>query len=432
VIGDGLYSLALRVVGLGSAFLLGVVLARALGAAEFGVYGLVTSVAAVMVQICLLGTPQLAVRELAVHSARQEWGDVRRLMRSFGRAVAVVSVVLFVLSLIAAMILRPGDRSIALYAMTGAFLTAALSAVALMAAELRGLGQMVRGQFMDIVGRPTGAYLIIGALLIASVKLTALDALLVQLGVAIAAALVSWAWLRQAVPAAPPVAAGGGWLSAAVPLGIVDVLSQFDGTYGLILVSWLGSAIELGIYRVAMGAAVLLAMPVTILHIVLAPRVARLFRLGELNELRALLPRVSLMMCMVLAPLLIVLIVFGRPMVTLVFGAEYADSATPLWILGCVQLVSGFFGMGPILLAMCNSERQLTRIYIVAILAGIGTAIPLTYSFGASGAALAQVVSTGLIAYLSGRFARRELGLSTTFVPWLASAIRHRLARDTS
>jgi O-antigen/teichoic acid export membrane protein len=95
-------------------------------------------------------------------------------------------------------------------------------------------------------------------------------------------------------------------------------------------------------------------------------------------------------------------------------------------------LVSGFFGMGPILLAMCNSERQLTRIYIVAILAGIGTAIPLTYSFGASGAALAQVVSTGLIAYLSGRFARRELGLSTTFVPWLASAIRHRLARDTS
>jgi O-antigen/teichoic acid export membrane protein len=72
--------------------------------------------------------------------------------------------------------------------------------------------------------------------------------------------------------------------------------------------------------------------------------------------------------------------------------------------------------MGPILLAMADSERHLTKIYLIAVGSGVLLAIPLVWRFGAVGAAGAQIVSTGLIAYLSGRFARRKLGLGTTFM----------------
>ena len=66
---SGLWSLVLRVAGLVSGFALGVLLARMLGPAQFGIYGLVTTVAAVGMTIAQLGTPQLAVRE-AERSAR--------------------------------------------------------------------------------------------------------------------------------------------------------------------------------------------------------------------------------------------------------------------------------------------------------------------------------------------------------------------------
>jgi O-antigen/teichoic acid export membrane protein len=78
--------------------------------------------------------------------------------------------------------------------------------------------------------------------------------------------------------------------------------------------------------------------------------------------------------------------------------------------------VSGFFGMGPILLAMCDSERHLTLIYAFSVGAGMLAAGPLIHSFGAAGAAGAQIVSTGLVSMLSGRFARRQLHLPTTFM----------------
>jgi O-antigen/teichoic acid export membrane protein len=78
--------------------------------------------------------------------------------------------------------------------------------------------------------------------------------------------------------------------------------------------------------------------------------------------------------------------------------------------------------MGPILLAMADSERHLTLIYVGALTAGVIAALLLIPEFGAAGAAVAQLFSTGTVAALSGRFARKRLGLGTTF---LAPSIRH-------
>jgi O-antigen/teichoic acid export membrane protein len=202
----------------------------------------------------------------------------------------------------------------------------------------------------------------------------------------------------------------------ALPLGAVDVLRQFDGTYGIIIVGLLGSAVDLGVYRVALASAVLVSMPVTIFHIVLGPTVSRLHDFGSRVELQRLLRIVSAGSCAVLLPMLVVLLLFGRPLVEIVFGDAYADAALPLAILCAAQLVFGFFGMGPILLAMVGGERPLTLIYVVAVGAGVVAAAFLVPRYGAVGAAAAQVLSTGGIGALSSRFARNRFGLSTTFL----------------
>jgi O-antigen/teichoic acid export membrane protein len=409
-------SFLLRVAGLGSAFLLGVVLARALGPAEYGIYGLAINLAALAMNIALLGTPQLAVREIAARSAQADWAGVWSLCRSFLLATTAAALVIGLLSIGASMIFLRHNPNALAYAAIGAGLCASMTVTALIAAQLRGVGAMFKGQFMDIFGRPTAAMLVIGVMLLLGLPLSASGALAVQLAVAVAAAVVSLAWLVSAIPHRPKKAPSErGWLKSAIPLGIVDVIRQFDGTYGLILVGLLGTATELGIYRVATAAVVLAGMPVTILHVVLAPTVSKHYRFGERAELQRLLRMASAVMVAVLVPMIAVLLLFGRPLIALVFGEVYVDSWLPLVLLCFAQLVFGFYGMGPVLLAMADSERHLTRIYLIAVSIGIVVAVLAIPKFGGIGAAAAQLVSSGLIAWMSGRFAKRRLGLGTTF-----------------
>jgi O-antigen/teichoic acid export membrane protein len=412
-------SLLLRIAGLASSFLLGVVLARALGPSAYGVYGLVASIAALAMNVALLGTPQLAVREMAVLSAHNDWPGVRGLSRSFAAATTCASVMLGITAVASALIFAGRDPRAASLAFVGALLSIAMSMTALTAAELRGLGHLVKGQFMEIVGRPAAALAVTGAVLIAGVKLTAGWALWIQAAIAAVAAAISFVWIRRVIHVdghSETPKTGLGWLKSALPLGLVDVLRQFDGTYGLILVGILGSAVDLGIYRVAVASAVLVTMPVTILHIVLAPTVSRLHRFGEHVQLQQLLRTASAGMCAALFPMLIVLVLFGRPLVQIIFGTAYGDAWLPLALLCFGQLIFGLFGMGPILLAMADSERHLTLIYLTAVGAGVVAAAVLIPAYGAVGAAVAQVLSTGSVAALSGRFARKRLGLGTTFL----------------
>ena len=436
VIMSGMLSLLLRIAGLGSTFLLGVLLARTLGPTEYGIYGFVIAIVALAMNVALLGTPQLAVRELAVRSSQGDWTGVRALVRSFGCVTTSASLLIGLIALAGVLIFAPGDRVIMTYCVIGILMCGTMTATALVGAELRGIGALFKGQFLDIFGRPALAFALAGTVLLAGSTLAARGALLIQLVVSILAATISIFWIRRALfrrkgdPKPPPER---GWLAKALPLGVVDVLRQFDGSYGMIMMGWLASGSELGIYRVALAASVLVSMPVTILHIVLAPTVSRHYRFGEQFELQRLLQFASGGMVAVIVPMLIGLLLVGRPLIEWVFGPVYGDASLPLVMLCAAQLVFGLFGMGPILLAMADSERHLTKIYLFSVGCGVALALPLIWQFGAIGAAGAQIFSTGLTAYLSGRFARRQLGLGTTFLTrGLSEPLRRGEPRPTA
>src|SRR5438045_2244419 len=112
VVHTGFWSLVLRIAGLVSGFALGVVLARVLGPAEFGIYGLVTTVSLLAVTVAQLGTPQLAVRELSVRSARGDWAGVKAILFRFGRATMIASTVLGAIALIVGWFAAPPSRMI--------------------------------------------------------------------------------------------------------------------------------------------------------------------------------------------------------------------------------------------------------------------------------------------------------------------------------
>lgn len=418
----GLSSLILRIAGLLCTFGFGVVLARALGPAGYGIYGLVVSVAALGAAISLLGTPQLAVRELSVRSARGDWGGIKALIQRFGTVTSGAALTLGITAIAIALALSDSWSALPLFVLLGALLTLMTTLTGLAAAELRGLGAILKGQFMDTAGRPAAAFLIYLAIVTAGANLTSAGALWVQVGIAAAAAAVSIIWIRNALPhdaRSTPAATNIPWVGAAVPLWLVDVVRQVDGTYGIVLMGLFASAAELGIYRVATACIAVVAMPVIILHVIQAPTVSKLYKFGEQEELQKLLSMTSAWMVIMVAPITLAAWLIGRPAIMLVFGSAYADAWLPLFILCVSQLVFGFFGMGPILLAMCDGERQLIKIYLLSVGLAAMAAIPLILAIGANGAALAFVMSNGLIGLLSWRYGKVKLGLDCTFLPLL-------------
>jgi O-antigen/teichoic acid export membrane protein len=413
---SGLWSLVLRVAGLVSGFALGVLLARMLGPTEFGIYGLVTTAAAIGMSIAQLGTPQLAVRELSVRSAGGDWAAVIAIIRQFAIAVTLAGVGIGLLALAAGAVTGASRFDLGLI-VQGAVLALFTAHTAVLGAELRGLGALVKGQAMDIAVRPALTFAIVATLLLAGGRLSASFALTISNLVALAAVAVSALWLWRAIPRAISVGPAVPWLRTALPLGAVDVLRQFDGSYGVVLVGWLSTGVELGVFRVAVACAVLAAMPVTIFHIVLAPTLSRLHAASNRAEMQRLLTWTAAAMSGVMLPVAIAAWFIGKSLIALVFGAAYADAWLPLFLLTLAQLIYAAFGMGPILLAMCDGERDLIRIYLIAVGAAVLAAIPMTLAWGGAGAAAGPLVSASLIGLMSRRYARRELGVEIMAVP---------------
>jgi len=408
------YSGLLRLAGGALTFGLGVVLARSLGPVGFGVYGLITTVVTLAVTVSVMGTPQLAVRELSQRSARGDWGGVKAIVFEFNLVTIISALALGAVAIVAVLILGEPGEPATLYAAQGTLLTIGLALTALIGAELRGLGALLKGQAIEVFARPAVAFLATLLFVLLGWRLTVASALWIQVAVAGAAMALSIEWIWQSIPKTSrsiPRTRGIPWLRVAIPLALVDNVRQLDGAYGVILVGWLASGTELGMYRVAVACGLIIGMPITIAHVLFGPTAARLFNLGEREELQTLLGTISAALVAMILPVTVGLWFFGRAALILVFGAPYADAWLPLFLISCGYSAAALFGLGPTLLAMCDSERHLMKICIVSVGAGILSAVPLITLYGAAGAAVAMIVSTSLLAGWSRRFSRHSLNL---------------------
>ena len=312
----------------------------------------------------------------------------------------------------------------------GGLLTLLMGITALAAAVLRGLGAMLKGQVMDILIRPGLVFLVALLFLAAGHSIDAVVALWLQIFVTLASSLISILWIAGSIPdrqrkwPASPGLFTFEWLRTAVPLGLVDVLRQLGGSYGVILVGSIASAVDLGVFRVAVACGTVVAMPVTIFHIVFAPRMAQLNEAGRQRELQDLLSSATTVMLAIMVPTTVASWFLGKFAISFAFGVQYAPAWLPLFFLCCAQLIGSAFGMGPILLAMCGGERRLTLIYILAVGAGIAITLPLTWRWGSVGAAAATNLTAVIIGLGSRQYGRSRLGVDVSATIFRRQAIR--------
>lgn len=397
VIRAALGSAGLRVAGLLFGFLVALQLARGLGPAAYGVYGLAMSVVAVLAVVADLGAARLVLREVAAARVADDWGRVRGLLR-WARRTALAASALAAAVLLGWAWWEANSGSALGPALAAAALLVPLTVLAnIQGGALRGLGRLVGGQLPDGLLRPAAFSLLLfaGALFLPALgaaEAVALAAASVFLSLGLGALL-----LRRALPAqahgAPPRGEPRAWLRASSAMVFAELARALQTHAVLLILGALAASAVVGTYRAASSLLVVFAVADTMLNLVGAPVIARLHAEGDRARLQRLL--FALALCSALGTLAVVapFLLWREALVTLLLGPAYAASTGPLLILGLAFALGAALGPSAMLLNMTGHERRVASAAAGSLLFIAVAAAPLISALGAEGAALTYALS---------------------------------------
>lgn len=415
-------SAGIRIIGMVFGFLVGVQLARGMGAAGYGVYGVAMSIISMVTIPTEFGLPQLVTREVASAQVRQDGSLIRGVLRWANRTVILLSVSMAIAGLVGWLLFHEKFSNELGYALLpGLLLVPLVSLANLRGAALRGLQQIVRGQIPEVVLRPAVFSLL---LLLVSVLspggLTPAMAIGMQVLAAAATLIVAAFMLRQILPAGPLITSSASnakvWIRSALPMALTEGMRVLHGNISILLLGALSISATVGVFRVASSMALLLMMPVSLIHIVSAPVFSGLHAAGDHVRLQRMLSWVAAAMVLGVASLTLPFVFFGEQLVGTVFGADFGASNASLLILSAGTLIGSAFGAGATLLNMTGHEKRVTRAFGLSLISLGILSPPLIQFWGAVGAALANSVSFVLWSFLMWRDARSLLRLDTSLL----------------
>lgn len=402
-----------------------VVLARALGPEQYGVYAYVYAVVTILAIPGQFGLPFLITRETARSQARADWSRLKGVWRWSWRVGAASSAILILGGTAVAVLYADafGNPQITAFAW-GLALLPGIVLIGLHGAVLRGLRNVVLGGFVQQALRQSLLLIAVGGALALGLKTdwTASDAMAVHAMVALTGVLLASLLIQRVRPSETrrrlaPTYEHSAWFKAILPLAAVGGMQMLLQQTDLIMLGWFTEADRVGLYRVAAQTAALASFALTVINLVVAPYFARLHTNGEHARLQRLVTLSALAVTTFSVPACGVLIAFGGPLLTLVFGADYAGAAATLAILALGRLATAAFGSVGLLLTMTGYERDAARVLAVAALVNVAGNLILIPNYAELGAAAAMSLSLLLWNGLMWWAVRRRLGIDSTALP---------------
>lgn len=394
---------------------------RLVGADHFGMFLVVLTATGLIGQLGLAGVHRSGLREAA--TLGPEDTDQLGALRAGVRAVSLISLpVVSLVTGVVAWFIASGFETWPRLLLAGLVvaLTYFNGEQKLLSNYLRGLGRVRSANLLE--GRSGGALVAVAqAALVTTTWLVApwsdlLGALLaVTLGFAvpvlIARIQLHRLWSHTAKPRHL-------WRHLRLVLGrdwkfvFTQSSSYANASMDLWIAALLLPNLATSHFGAAQRLAQLLLVPQTSLQIVFSPAIARMSK-GKDKRLQSLLRTGSTVSTVVTGCVWLPMVVLPGLLLSLLFGADFRDSATVLVLLATGYLLNSVTGLSGITLSMSHQEGR------VAAVQGLGLGIRIVLSglaawqFGVVGLAAASAFTSVLIYVLLWVEARRKVGVNT-------------------
>jgi O-antigen/teichoic acid export membrane protein len=396
IAGGSFFELAAR-------FAIALLLARHLGAEEYGLYVLAISAVSLFAGVSLLGLDDAMVRYVAIMADRRDaaglWGTLQIGFVVSTSVAAAVGVVMFVAA-------RPISEGIFhepaltpllhLFAIVVPFL--AISNVLLGVA--RGFGRM--------------DYATVGEKVVQSIVRLALIALLalvgrlhlygaaVAFGIAdVAASVTLIVLLHRVVSLRRP------WrrdtrrdtravFSFALPLWMSGLLRQFRRNLETVLLGALATVSDVGVYSIVGRITLVSGVFSSALYVSVKPILARLHDRDDVVALSAVYTAGTRWMLAVSLPAVLVMVLYPDELLA-IFGSSFGVGATALVVLALAQLADAATGICQPILDMTGHTRlKLANTLTWTVVLGVGGALMIP-RWGVTGAAVASLIAVTVV-----------------------------------
>ena len=390
-------SAGLKVLQVFLSLALSVLLARMLGPEGYGIYAFAFSIVTLVSVPGQLGLPMLMVREVARYQQAAHWGRLRGLLVRSNQLGLLSSIVILVACYGYLLLFNGGDLEQRATLMWALALVPLITLGNLRGAILRGLRKVLQGQLPEMLVRPALLVLLLVAALLFRWPLSPADAMLLHCVAALLAFLLGAGMLMRALPgevrAAKTCYETRAWVRSLLPLSFIAGMQVINSQADIFMLGVMTSKEEVGAYRVAAQGATLVMLASTAVNVVIAPQITRLYHAGEMARLQRMVTLSARLILAASLPLALLFIIFAKPLIGLVFGADFVMAALALAILCGGQLFSSAVGSVGFLLNMTGHESDAARGMILAVLVNILLNFLLIPKYGINGSAVATAAS---------------------------------------
>lgn len=415
ILSGSIYALSARVVTTGLALLSSILVARLYGAEIIGIVAATDSVLMMTTVFTVLGTSTSVLRLIPEHMTRYSVTSAFSVYRKTQCLVIVISLLagsaLFASSgFVAAKIFGKPHLSF-LFALAAPFVVVK-SLMILNTEAVRGLRLAKAFACLQMLPVASMLVFLVGGTLLLDDKRVPVYAHLA--GAAVTALTGLWVVdstfkgrmgpgdvvhsmrLKEIVAVSAPML-----MSAAMFFVI--------GQTGVLMLSIFRTDAEVGYYSVAVRLASLSAFLLVAINSMAAPKFSELFQSGQMDELLRVARKATRLMFWTSSPVLLGLIVLGRPVLPLLFGTQFTGAYTAMLILALGQFVNSVSGSTGIFLNMTGHQKVFQGIMLAAAGLNVVLNLALIPRFGIEGAAVAAVTAmvfwnVGALLYIRSKF----------------------------
>lgn len=389
----------LYILNAGLTFLIGLLLARLLGADGLGIYDYADAWVEIAHILALVGFDRLLVRKIPVYSQDENWQLVAGIWRGAARVGILVAGFTIIGSAMFFIWRFTSDTPVLLTTLLALMLLPIRLLIRLQQSVIHGFGNVALGFVPDYAVR-LGIFTLL-LLLIGLVwgRLTPSSAMILHGVAALIALIISTVLVRRVLPVDLTTVNSEyrwrEWMLINLPLIVAIAMAVLYARVGTILLGSSGAdVVQVSFFSVSMRLAAVTAIAQTAMNTTMQPRIAKLYAEGAHDELQDMVTLAVRAVALVALPLGLGLAIFGEFALS-IFGADFLPAYPVLLILIIGQTLSTLTGPVGYLLIMTQYEREFALTAIIALIITIGVSIWLIPSYGAVGAAIGS--SAGLL-----------------------------------
>ena len=391
--------LSISILGAGVALLCQVLLARLLGAEEYGWYVLILAWVQILIVPSVCGFDTAVLRCTSTAVAEKDWSHLRGLLSfSFLMVLAISAFV----ALITGLVVEYGplgwgaDRKFAMLVALALIPIMSLTPVA--SEALRGLKKILLASTITKILRP--ALLLVVVILMSqhfTVGLQALDVIAVNVIAAILALIILTASLGRSLPAgvfrSSPSYTPAHWFNIAFPMVFMSAMYMILAKIDIIMLGKFSGAANAGVYAATGRLTEIVGFGLAAVNSIAAPMLAEHFSKKDFSKLQLTLSW-SARLALVFTLFASIALWFIGEFVLSWFGEEFVRGHVALRVLLIGSIASSFAGPVGYMLTMAGEQKIAALVVGATAVLNIAMNLILIPRYGLVGAAAATSIST--------------------------------------